>query len=163
MEKKSYATMQVGRRANEEEKEIIFEYSELDKYDFPKEEAVPEGNYFSIIKAVESSYNKQHDPCFDVYYKLLAFKDVQAWGNGLIDERPYYYIKQRYKHGSTPARAFIQAVRKGGMPLKFTSSQLIGYTERIRLAYERDGGLGSIIERIPDKIEPEYFTDDEIE
>lgn len=143
--------------------EIVLEYTDSDKYVFPFENKVPEDCYYAMITVVEKSFNKYSDPCFDICYKLVSNKDLDALDAGYIDKLTYYYIRQRYKIGSEPARKFTSAMCEGGMPPKFRLSELIGYTEYIRLTYARDGCIGSITERIVSDIDPAYFTDDELE
>lgn len=163
MEEKSYATMQVGRRANKEENEIIFEYNELDKYDFPSEDEVPEGYYLSMIVGAVKSENKYGDPCFEICHKLISRKDYDAWAEGYLERFPYSYIRQKYKIGSGPARKFMNDMIKGGMPQSFKLSELVGYTEYLRLEYDQRSGFGHVAERKHHPLNDDYFTDDEIE
>jgi hypothetical protein len=143
--------------------EIVLEYSDSDKYEFPFEDKVPEGCYYSMITVAEKSFNKYSDPCFDICYKLVSNKDLDALDAGYIDKLAYCYIRQRYKIGSEPERKFVRTMCESGMPAKFKLSELVGYTEYIRLTYVRDGCIGSITERITSDIDPAYFTDDELE
>ena len=143
--------------------EIVLEYTDSDKYEFPFEDKVPESCYYSMIMYAEMSENKYSNPCFDICYKLVSNKDLDALDAGYIDKLAYCYIRQRYKIGSEPARRFMRAICEGGKQTKFKLSELVGYTEYIRLTYARDGCIGSITERIVSDIDPAYFTDDELE
>ncbi len=159
MAESSYINTVVGTAPEE----LVLEYNDSDRYEFPREDEVPEGCYYSMIMYAERSENKYHDPCFDICYKLLSVKELVAWEAEPTTILSYHYIKQRYKIGSEPARKFMRAMYEGGKQTKFKLSELVGRTEYVRLVYERDGQIGSIAQRRYSEIDPAYFSDDELD
>ena len=140
---------------------IIFETDEYDKHVFPYEEEVPEGLYYAMIKKVENSQNTYHDPCFDVCLKLIPIHQPKAWENEQIDELTYYYIRQRYKKGSIPARKFCDNMYAMGLPKKFTSHDLEGHIAIINIEYIKNSKLGRIESWKSTKLTADWFIDDE--
>ena len=161
MAEQSYVNMKVGRCA-EENDDFILTYDELDRYDFPTEDAVPEGYYLAKIVGAVKSENKYGDPCFEICHKLISRKDYDAWAEGYLERFSYSYIRQKYKIGSSSARKFMNDMIKGGMPQSFKLSELVGYTEYIKLEYDRRNGFGNIVERKRQHLSDDYFTDDEM-
>lgn len=142
-------------------KPLIFEVNEYDKYVFPYEEEVPEGTYYAQIKKVEPSENKYHDECFDVYLKLLPPNQAEALQGGWISTLTYYYIRQRYRSNSGPAQNFKASMVALGLPSKFSADDLEGTTATIQLEYSNNCGLGKVKAWEYLEIAADWFTADE--
>ena len=158
------SSMQIGAQTPAQSNDdLIFEVSEFDKYDFPYDGIVPEGWYYAMITEVRSSQNRYHDPCFDVYFKLLSQNQPPAWQKGSLNTLTYYFIRQRYKVGSMPELNFKNAMHKTGLPKRFTSADLIGHIVFLRLEYSNHCRLGSIEEWQKTPLPADWFTADEEE
>jgi hypothetical protein len=138
----------VGATQDSQEETIIFEYDKYEDYSFPKRDVVPDGWYYAFIEETRPSRNAKGEKCFDVFYKLLSRIDYWRWYDCQIDFVEYYYMKQRYKVGSTPASDFSKAMRKIiGVQKTFSIKDVIGCMDAIRLEYRDDYTIGSIMER----------------
>ena len=147
MKPKSLKDIVIGEEEYPQEDTIVFEYDEFLDYSFPKRDLIPDGWYYALIKEARESYSQKGDKCFDIYYKLLSGIQYAKWCNGYIDEVEYFYMKQRFKCGSEAAKAFEQAMRKIGVPKRFTLKDVVGLMDGIKIEYINDYSIGSIIER----------------
>ena len=137
----------IGEKEYLQEDTIVFEYDEFLDYSFPKRDLIPDGWYYALIKDARKSYSQKGDKCFDIYYKLLSSIQYAKWCNGYTDEVEYLYMKQRFKCDSEAAKAFEQAMRKIGVPKRFTLTDVVGLMDGIKIEYKNDYGMGSIVER----------------
>ena len=144
-----------------ENEPLCFEVDEYDKYVFPYEDEVPEGLYYALIKKVENSETKYHDPCFDVCLKLLSIHQPYAYDNGHINKLTYHYIRQRYKLSSEPARKFRNSMHAIGFPKKFTADDLENTTATIYLEYCHSCKIGNVSTWKKDDTDLSWFTADE--
>ena len=137
----------IGEEKYPQEDTIVFEYDEFFDYGFPKRDLVPDGWYFALIKDARKSTSQKGDKCFDIYYKLLSSIQYSKWCNGYTDKVEYLYMKQRFKCDSEAAKAFEKAMRKIGVPKRFTLTDVVGLMDGIRIEYKNDYSIGSIEER----------------
>ena len=147
MKPKSIKDIVIGGEEYSQEDTIVFEYDEFLDYSFPKRDLIPDGCYYALIKDARKSYSQKGDRCFYIYYKLLSGIQYAKWCNGYIDEVEYLYMKQRFKCGSEAAKAFEQAMRKIGVPKRFTLEDVVGLMDGIKIEYINDYSIGSIINR----------------
>lgn len=112
-------------------------------YSFPRQTEIPAGYYFSEIKDVAVRTTARGKKCLDVYYDLLGFQDGE------------YKMKLSYPEGSRPLYELYAAMRKAGVPSGVDMSAAIGITEKIRLVYDEEGGIGRIDKRVYDPVEDE--------
>lgn len=139
-----------------------FEFDEYDVYLFPYEKDIPEGYYHSRVEYISNSQNKYGDACVDVCYKIFPTRMIDQWKNEYIDKITYFYMRQRYKRDSDPFRRFLKAMKDAGelTNAKISYADLIGIREGIHLTYQREGCIGSIIERTPSNLSDDWFNDD---
>ena len=140
---------------------IVFECDELDKYDFPDDVNLPEGEYYSIImgfREYKDRYGKQY---IDVCYKVFDTKQKPRWENGKTDRIRYYYIRQRLLRGSDDERRFRYAMScmVGDGNSSLTDATLIGITEYIKIYYD-DDSKGAIVFRCESELLDVWFFDD---
>ena len=108
---------------------------------FPRESEIPPGYYFSEIIDVVPRVTGSGKKCLDVYYELLGFREGE------------YKMKLSYPEGSRPLHDLYRAMRKAGVPGGKDMSAAIGVTEKIRLVYDEEGGIGRIDARVYDPVE----------
>lgn len=108
---------------------------------FPRENEIPAGYYFSEIIDVAVRITGRGKKCLDVYYELLGFRDGE------------YKMKLSYPEDSRPLHELYIAMRKAGVPAGADMSAAIGVTEKIRLVYDEEGGIGRIDKRVYDPVE----------
>ena len=109
--------------------------------DFPRETEIPPGCYFSEIIDVVPRITGKGKKCLDVYYELLGFREGE------------YKMKLSYPEGSRPLYDLYRAMSKAGVTGGVDMSAAIGVTEKIRLVYDEEGGIGRIAARVHDPVE----------
>lgn len=112
---------------------------EADEYEYPVEERVPSGYYFSEIKKLEARI-KNDKVVLDASYEICP-----TLGSDV------YHIKQTYPEGSKPLRDFYKAMVKAGVKPGPNLKDAIGIREIIVLSYVSEkSDFGSIVRRKPD-------------
>lgn len=109
-------------------------------YDFPRQEKVPSGYYFSEIIDIHPCVSSKGKKCLDVIYQLWGFHEK------LGD----HIIRLRYPEGSQPLHDLYKAMLNAGVAPGPNMRDAIGVTEKINLIYEDSDGIGSIYQRVYD-------------
>ena len=127
-------------------------------YDFPRQERVPGGYYFSEIIDVQPCVSSKGKKCLDVVYQLWGFH--KKLGD--------HIIRLRYPEGSQPLHDLYKAMLNAGVAPGPNMKDAIGVTEKINLIYETEDGIGSIYQRVydppqEDTEEDEYEEESETE
>ena len=138
---------------------FVLECDDMDTYDFPTEDEIPERCYASMIMGIRPYRDKFKNDYFDVCYKIFPTYLISWWENDQIKKISYFYIRQRYLCGSDEARRFRAVMRKASNCNVLTEATLIGITETFTLRYDKDGNA-SIKNRSCSELEPEWFIDD---
>ena len=138
---------------------IVFQCDELDKYDFPDNVNLPEGEYYSIIVGLRDYKDKYTKQYVDICYKVFNTKLKTLWENGKIDRIWYYYIRQRVLRGSDDERRFRYAMQCIIGDTKLTDKALIGVTEHLKIYFD-DDPKGAITYRRESELQEVWFVDD---
>ncbi len=141
------------------DEEIILECDEMDSYDFPKEEEVPEGFYASMIMGLRPYRDRFNKHYFDVCYKIFSAIMYNQWNEGHIDRISYFYIRQRCRFGSDEERRFRAAMRPICESKILNKDNLVGVIEIFKIQYGKDG-VGELVDRSASVLEPDWFVDD---
>lgn len=136
------------------------ECDELDMYDFPDEDIVPEGEYASMIMGVCDYKDKYNNRYFDICYKIFSGITYTLWNDKAIDKISYSYIRQRYLRGSDEERRLRSAMYNMCKRKSITSDDLQGIIELIEIVYDKSGN-GFIKKRSSTTINSLWFVDDE--
>jgi len=145
--------------ASESNMDILFECDELDKYDFPDDVNLPEGEYYSMIVGLRNYKDKYNKQYVDVCYKVFNTKLKLLWENSKIGCVRYYYIRQRVLRDSDDERRFRYAMKCIIGSSNFTGKDLIGVTEHMKIYYD-DDPKGSIVCRRDSGLKIDWFVDD---
>jgi len=105
-------------------------------YEFPTEDTMPSGYFWSEITAVEPCVTSRGKKAVDVCYIFENNDNV-------------YYVRQRYPLGSTPLLQLYRALIAAGVPEGSTLDAAVGVEEKVRFLYDYDTGFGSIVKRVP--------------
>lgn len=143
-----------------EETEIVFECDELDKYDFPCDAFLPEGEYYSIIMGLREYKDRFSKQYIDVCYKVFSKKQKALWENNKIERIYYYYIRQRILRGSDDERKFRCAMGWIVGKETFTANDLVGVSEYLKIYYYDQDPNGTITYREWSELQPIWFIDD---
>lgn len=122
-------------------------------YDFPRQEKVPSGYYFSEIIDIQPCVSSKGKKCLDVIYQLWGFH--KQLGD--------HIIRLRYPEGSQPLHDLYKAVLNAGVAPGPNMKSAIGVTEKIHLIYEDTDGIGSIYQRVYDPPQEEDSVEIECE
>lgn len=139
--------------------DIVFECDELDKYDFPYEANLYEGDYYSTIVGLRNYEDKYKNQYVDVCYKVFSTKLKILWENAKIERIRYYYIRQRMLKGSDDERRFRYAMYRIVGEKTLTEKDLVGVTEYMKIYFD-DDHKGSITYREESELQDEWFVDD---
>lgn len=118
---------------------IVFECDELDYYDLPREEDIPEGLYAAMIMGFQSYADRFKNQYIDVCYKIFSDLAFMKWTNRVADQITYSYIRIRVMKDSDEERQFRASMSKLCNKMKFTIDELIGTISLINLAYKGKG------------------------
>ena len=118
---------------------IVFECDELDYYDIPREENVPEGLYAAMIMGFQPHRDKFKNQWIDICYKIFSDLAFTKWENKITDQITYSYIRIRVMESSDEERQFRAAMSNLCKKKKFSSDELIGNISLINLAYRGKG------------------------
>ena len=119
---------------------------------YPREEEVPEGNYFSKVYDAYFGYDKDNREVIYMCYILKS--DVECWKkeNGMISEEPQeYYVRQKYVIDTEPYHRMIESVSASlGLMYgeEFDIEDMIGATERVCLTYSGQISIGGFEKRM---------------
>lgn len=120
-------------------------------YDFPRQEKVPSGYYFSEIIDIQPCVSTKGKKCLDVIYQLWGFH--KKLGD--------HIIRLRYPEGSQPLHDLYKAMLNAGVSPGPNMKDAIGVTEKINLIYDGDDSIGRIYQRVYDPPQDEYCDDEE--
>lgn len=120
---------------------------DYDDYDYPREEKVPAGWYFSTITEIKAR-EKDDRVIVDIGYTL-----EDRYG-------AIRYIRQSYPVGSQPYNALSKALVAAGLKKRQKITAAGGTTEMVRVDYvSKRSDIGSIVERKPYELPPEEEPD----
>ena len=139
--------------------DLILEVDEFVGYEFPYEEKIPEDDYIALIVKAEAMKKTVQETHYDVYYKMVRYRDWRNWTEG-ENIQHFYYMKQRYKKNSQAELKFrnIMSCKLGGG--SFRLKAVIGLMDAFRLAYNGKSELGSIQQHYQtDLFDSEIFED----
>lgn len=116
--------------------------------DFPRSKNIPAGYYFTEITDISARRSNSGKNCLDVVYHLEGFRGGE------------YDMRLSYPEGSQPLQDFYAAMLKAGVPSGSRIDAAIGVTERIRLIYDDEDGIGRIDARVYDPLIEEDADED---
>lgn len=117
-----------------------------DRYDYPVEDRVPAGYYFSELKKLAPRI-KDGKELLDAFYEIR-----QPRGQSV------FHIKQTYTKGSTFIQDFYNAMIAAGVKPGPNLKDAIGVEEFITLAYiSTKSDFGSIVKRMPKAVALAYY------
>lgn len=138
---------------------ILFECDELDCYDFPDEEDVPEDQYVAMITGFRKHKDRYKNYYIDVCYKIFSYDTLKQWENRIIDKISYSYIRTRFVEDGDEHRRFRAAMSRFCNKMKFDSDELIGTISIISLEYRGKGE--AVVKKYQEtKFSEKWFEDD---
>jgi hypothetical protein len=145
-EKKTVIQSPIVENKDEMEKYWKLFAVEVNKYEYPVEEKVPAGAYYSEIKKMDIRIKNDQ-----------VILDVGYW---IEDAKAVYRILQSYPAGSIPFKKLRAAIDAAGIDATTDIRTAIGMSEKILLAYvSKKSDIGSIIDRIPCEKLPDLDDD----
>ena len=141
----------------DDNQEIVLEYEDIFEYDFPYENTVPEDYYYSQIVDIKKLSDRYKNSYYLVYYKVFRTIMYDRWQGNYISEIPYHHICQKYEKYQPSYNLFCSSMFKATGKRKFSREDLIGVNEVFHLTYPKDGCIGTITERKPVDISPDWF------
>lgn len=129
----------ISNEPNSSATSIVFECDELDDYDLPKEEDVPEGLYAAMIIGFQNYTDRFKNHYIDVCCKIFSDIAFIRWTNRVADQITYSYVRIRIKEDGDEKRQFRAAMRSVCKKKKFTSDELIGVILLVNIAYRGKG------------------------
>ena len=145
--------------ASESEEKIILKCDEMDDYDLPTEDNLPEDCYASIIMGLRSYRDKYKNHYVDVCYKMFPLRLMDLWNNEKIDVINYFYVRYRCLIGSDEERIFRRNMNKLYNRKFLTDDQLVGTCELFRIEYGKDNEILFPERRFCD-LDVSWFEDD---
>lgn len=127
------------------------------EYDYPKYDTVKPDCYCSKIVNAEKAVTSKGDPCIDIFHQLIPIKNYYSWYRDETEPVPVFYVKQRYKIGSTAYQHFVLAMKRAGLGNKILLSQVVGIIETVSIAYPYSDDMGTISKRKPFNDDGEIF------
>ena len=117
-----------------------------DKYEYPVEDRVPAGQYFSELKKLVPRI-KDGKEMLDAFYEIRHPRGQSV-----------YHIKQTYTKGSTFIQEFYNAMIAAGVKPGPNLKDAVGIEEFISLAYvSATSDFGSIVKRYPKAVALAYY------
>lgn len=131
-----------------------FKNSGYGKYKYPKNNEIPDGQYFSKVVRVRDTSTNSGKPAIEVFYDIrdavVCYKIANGWiaDNGMDG---IYHIRQKYAEDSSYYEDFVDSMAKAlnNYDYDFDYEDVVGVTEHITFNYY--GNFGSYAARMPFK------------